>query len=225
MIQTAIRQASPKSLKLLEKNARYMNGAQFKRLVENVKRDGKLTSLPLVHRGEVLSGNHRVQAAIEAGLAEIEYIEITSELTDQQRVAIQLSHNAVVGQDDPSILQELYATLDLDWKEYSGLTDDAFDFHKIDIEGIGIGAPEYQEISIQFLPAEREEFVKLVKRIEKAKRLDTVLVADRRDFEEFFDVLTKAKLKLDIHNTALALVAMARLADAALEAQDAAKER
>src|SRR5690606_18347494 len=62
-------------LLLLEKNARYMTNAQFRNLVNNIKRDGGLSSVPFcVREGDkfrVLSGNHRVMAAREAGLREI----------------------------------------------------------------------------------------------------------------------------------------------------------
>ena len=107
-------------LKLLEKNARYMKGPQFERLVENIRRDGVLTSFPLVHREgkalEVISGNHRVSAAIKAGIEESDVIEVTTPLTRQQFVALQLSHNAIAGQDDPNILRSLYDELDFGWK-------------------------------------------------------------------------------------------------------------
>ena len=126
-------------LRLLEKNARYMKGPQFERLVENIRRDGVLTSFPLAHRdGDalvVISGNHRVSAAIKAGIEESDVIEVTSPLTRQQFVALQLSHNAIAGHDDPNILRSLYDELDFGWKEYSGLTDDAFNIDDLDASG------------------------------------------------------------------------------------------
>ena len=58
-------------LTLLEKNARFMRGATFARLVANIKADGCLTSVPLVGHVDgkllVASGNHRVPAAMKAG--------------------------------------------------------------------------------------------------------------------------------------------------------------
>lgn len=45
-------------------------------------------------------------------------------MSEEHRIAIQLSHNAIVGQDDPDILKKLYdKILDIDLKEYSGLDD------------------------------------------------------------------------------------------------------
>lgn len=76
-MQTKVIQVDPKTLKLLEVNARFMRHEEFQRLVANVKQDGQLTSAPFAARNpdgtyEVLSGNHRVQAAIAAGLESIQ---------------------------------------------------------------------------------------------------------------------------------------------------------
>lgn len=77
-METKILKVNPKSLKLLKVNARYMKQDEFNKLVANIKRDGCLTQLPFCckdadeNKWLVLSGNHRVKAAIEAGLEEIE---------------------------------------------------------------------------------------------------------------------------------------------------------
>jgi ParB-like chromosome segregation protein Spo0J len=117
----------PRTLKPREVNARYMSPTEFGRLVENVKTDGRLTSAVLAcvtQTGEVeiLSGHHRCLAAIEAGLTEIDVLVITTPLSEERKAAIQLSHNAVTGQDNPSALADLYRNLGLDAKMFSGLT-------------------------------------------------------------------------------------------------------
>ncbi len=62
-------------LTLLDKNARYMPHEMFKNLVENIKRDNGLSSVPFCwfdgNTYHVLSGNHRVKAAQAAGLTHI----------------------------------------------------------------------------------------------------------------------------------------------------------
>src|SRR4051794_17396228 len=107
-----------------------MRHEQYQQLVANIRRDEGLTSTPFVwHDVEaderiVLSGNHRVKAAVEAGLEEVHWLETSDPLTEGQRLGIQLSHNAIVGEDDLSILKTLYEKIDeLDWREYAGLDD------------------------------------------------------------------------------------------------------
>ena len=82
----------PRKIKLLDQNARYMKHEEFTRLVENVRRDGKLTSTPfLCLEGEeylCLSGNHRTRAAIEVGLSKIVCLATDDKLSEEQKIAI-----------------------------------------------------------------------------------------------------------------------------------------
>ncbi len=206
-----------------------MTDAMFSQLVENIRRDGCLTSVPLVcetddGKLEVLSGNHRVMAAIKAGLEEADVMEITTPLDREQRIAIQLSHNAIEGQDDPNMLAELWANLDFAYKEYSGLTEeDLAGITEIDATGISVEAPKYEEINLTFLPEEKEAFVTLLDRMQKAKTEARWIVAHYDDFARLFDAIIAVKSKLDIHNGAVALRVMADLAMERLSEAESAK--
>ena len=213
-------------LTLLEKNARFMRGATFARLVANIKADGCLTSVPLVGHVDgkllVASGNHRVPAAMKAGIEEADVLEILTPLTRAQFVALQLSHNAVVGEDDPNILQSLYAELDFGWKEYSGLTDDAFKVEDLDTSVLRVGQPFYEELQIFFLPADAAIFTTLLAKIAKSKAAITRLVGAYADFDRFFQGLLAVKHATGVHNTAVALRMMAELAADALARREEA---
>ena len=215
-------------LKLLERNARYMSGAQFNLLVANIRRDGCLTSFPLVHRvdGElqVVSGNHRVQAAMKAGLTEGDAIEVTTTLSREQFVALQLSHNAIVGKDDPNILKSLYDELDFGWKEYSGLTDDAFKVEDLDTSVLRVEAPFYEELTISFLPGDAAVFNGWLDKIGKSKAAGTRLAGHYADFATFFETLISVKHQTGVHNTAVALRLMAELAGEVMAAKEAGVE-
>ena len=204
-----------KTLRTLEarKNARYMKGEQFNQLVENLRRDGVLTSLPLVHEQLVLSGNHRVLAAIKAGIEEADVVEILGPLPEARKLALQLSHNAITGQDDPSILALLYAELDLDWKTYSGVNDDVLKgMEELDLAALSAGATTYQDMLLTFLPEEATAFLDLVKRIETKGKKALRLLASLDDFDHFFETTVAVKEKLNIQNTATAVRMMATLA-------------
>lgn len=98
-----------------EKNARHMSRETFSRLVSNIEKDGALGSLPLCRRidegYELISGHHRVKAALAAGVKEALILYVDRELTEQEVTAMQLSHNALVGTDDVLQLLEMAASL------------------------------------------------------------------------------------------------------------------
>jgi hypothetical protein len=199
-------------LRPLEKNPHFLPAAKYNALVANLRRDRVLTSTPLIYRDIILSGNHRVRAALEAGITLGTCQEILTELTEERQVAIQLSHNAINGEDDPSGLKELYEALPLDEKLYSGLTDDIFKDEPVDIASLGAITPQYEEVTLLFLPEERDAFIELVKRVEKAKAKTTTLVAELSTFNELFDAIVGVKQRLNVHNTAMALKLVAKLA-------------
>jgi hypothetical protein len=158
----AYAEGDPRELTLLDLNARFLPHEQFRQLVENIRRDGCLTSTPLVWndaetgRRIVLSGNHRTMAAIEAGLTRIGWLEITEPLPRQRQIALQLSHNAIAGQDDPAILKELYEELEsVEWRTYSGLDDKTLELlEKVDVGGLGEANLDFATVQIVFLPDE-----------------------------------------------------------------------
>jgi ParB-like chromosome segregation protein Spo0J len=217
-IETVIRRVILTELKLLEKNAHYMEPGEFDLLVANIKRDGVMTSLPVVYRDIVLSGNHRMQAAMKAGLVEIDVIDILTELTPDEQMAIQLSHNAIKGKDDSNVLRELYASIQsLDLKIYTGLTDDDFKITDVEVQTLSFAQPAYEDLVIAFLPEERALFIEALEKIGK-KAKDRLIVAGRAsDFDAVFNAVIQTKSKLNIINTAEALKTLAELALQKLE--------
>ena len=218
-IETRIIRVNLKSLKLLEINARYMEPKEFQRLVDNIKRDQTLTSTPLVYRGEVISGNHRVQAAIKAGLEEADVMEIVSEITEDQKKAIQLSHNSINGKDDQNLLQQIYDSIsDFEFKQYSALTDDDFKIQELDIKALGFEQPKMEEVTISFIAGDKQAFVDSLAKIEKrSKSGKLTLAADLSDFQTFYEAVITTKHKLNIINTAQAVKVMSEIALKALE--------
>lgn len=203
-----------------------MEGSQYKLLVENLRIDGVLTSAPLVrNNGEVLSGNHRVEAALEAGIEEADVIEIVDDIDDNRALALQLSHNAIAGSDDPGRLANLYSSLDLTWKRFSGLTDDVLNAAKeLDITALAIGAPQYQELMFLFLPEQADIFLKVLGKVEKLVAKSGFTIAGHyEDFGRVFDAVVAAKRVRGIHNSAVALRTIAEIALRALEGEEAAK--
>ena len=222
--KTEIKRVDPRTLKRREVNARYMSPEEFKRLVENVRLDGGLTSAVLTcslpDGGlEILSGHHRTAAAVEAGIATIEVINISTLLTEERKKAIQLSHNAINGKDNQSILAELYSDLSLDAKIFSGLTDEILNLDKLDIAGLGEAISKLRRSASPSCPRIARGRNTLNK-IKANKQIVATHVARYRDFNAVFDAIIAVKEKRGVVNSALALTVMAELAIERLQQLD-----
>ncbi|MEW6555097.1 MAG: ParB N-terminal domain-containing protein [Actinomycetota bacterium] len=210
-METRIERVDPQDLSLAEVNARYMRHEEFMRLVDNVKRDGKLTSTPFCCEEEgrllVLSGNHRVKAAIAAGLSEIDVMVTSDPLTQAQRYAIQLSHNAIVGKDDPAILKEIYDAIDdAEWKEYTGLDDATLELlEKVEAMAMSEANLDYRLISISFLPHELERVREVIDEVRKEAPGKEVWLARADAYDRLLDDLEAAGSAHGIKNTATSL--------------------
>lgn len=210
-----LRELKPRKIKGKVKNARFMKAATFKQLVSNLKRDKVLTQLPLIYGDQILSGHHRVQAALKAGIEESELQELVGEYTEERLTAIQLAHNSITGDDDPATLTEMYEGLPLAEQLYSGITDDYLNgFEKIDLASMSGGRLEYQEVVVTFLPEHAEAFTKLLERV-KARAVTHC--APLSVFDDYFDTIVRVKNVKSVFNSGLAMREMARLAGERLD--------
>ena len=208
-IETEIVTCDPRSLLLLEKNARYMKAQTFQRLVENIRRDGTLTSLPFaVREGEglrVLSGNHRVLAAIEAGLERIDVLVSLTELSAARQKAIQLSHNSLVGEDDPLTLRALFEELgDVAWKAYSGLDDATLELMaKTATPGLGAQGLDLATLTLTFLPGDLERMREAFARIATGLKGEAWIVPFAL-YDATADMLDTVSLACEVRSMAVA---------------------
>lgn len=203
----------PKVLTLLEVNAHFMTKEKFDALVDNVRRDGVLTSVPLVYADPdtgvelVLSGNHRTRAAVEAGLPEIPVLVIDQKLSRQQQVAIQLSHNSIFGEDDPDTLAMLYEELDdVDWRTYSGLDDKVLDLLD-DPTAVPFAEANltYQTVQLVFLPPEKETAEQALFEVKKLHGISDMWLAGLAQYEPVLAALETVRGSYSIGNVATAL--------------------
>ncbi len=205
-----VEEVSPGQCDLAEKNARYMTAEQYRRLVENIRADGCLTSVPFaVKRGGrylILSGNHRVQAARDAGLTKILVLCTDQDLSAQKQRALQLSHNAVVGQDDLAILRELYDEInDLALREYSGLDDAMFGrMEPPDLDPLSEVGLEVRVVTVAFLPSDIARVEETLDKVLARSLSDKTWVNRFADYDRFLDALTVARERAGVKNTATA---------------------
>ncbi|CAL9536974.1 ParB N-terminal domain-containing protein [Streptomyces sp. enrichment culture] len=212
-MKVEIKTGDPRSLKLLELNARYMRHEQYQQLVNNLRRDEALTSTPFVWHdvttGDriVLSGNHRTKASIEAGIEEITWLETSDPLTESQRLAIQISHNSIAGEDDLSILKTLYEKIDdLDLRQYAGIDDATLELlADLDSPSLGEANLSFQTLAIVFLPDDLKEAQDVLRdALALASSSDAVWVAALRQYDQTMAALDLASKSHDVTNVATA---------------------
>ena len=226
--KATLRIVAPKSLVLLGSNARYFKKEAFQQLVANIRKDERLSSVPLCRtmedgRLEVLSGNHRVKGSIEAGVAWILVMVILEDLAEGERIAIQLSHNALVGLDDPTILADLWGRIqDIADKLYSGLSSDVVqELEKIKLTTFSTPQPCTKAVSFVFTTVEQEKMEDVLRELAMHVASGAVHLCPMEQFEAFFTLLQRVKRLKGVKNTSSAMAALIEIARKALTEEEA----
>jgi hypothetical protein len=226
-LNTRIIQIDPRKIRLLEVNARYMRHETYARLRENVQADGVLTQIPFGWRMhddatqqpitddagdyiyQVLSGNHRVKSAVDAGLPLIDFQVTDDYLPPDRRKAIQISHNAIAGEDDPAVLKLLYDGItEVGMKLYTGLDDKTLNLlDQVSAAGLSEANLQFQTVSLVFLP---EELEAVEAAWAAAKKLITgskaAWLARFSEYDKALDAIEAASMSAGVKNTATALL-------------------
>lgn len=206
-----------KDLVLLEKNANVMTQAKFDRLVENIKRDGRLTQWSFVMKlpnGKygVPSGNHRVKAAIEAGLTEEWCITCEVTLPKDEATRIQISHNAIHGDQQNLVLLELADTFSsTELLRLSGVDFDLAKLNqdKLDFAAIDSGSLEFRQVLFFFTDFEVAKLDRLLESIDNHLTGDSPLyLMEKKRYNEFVDNIVRLKKIGNIKSTATAINVM-----------------
>jgi hypothetical protein len=211
-----------------DKNARVMSPEAMERLIENVRSEGRLESLPFgVHRGgfiELVSGHHRARAAVAAGITTFPMLVDTRDLTRDRVKSKQLAHNAINGTDNEAMLRQIFSEIDdvTARLEAFVVVDDKF------MDGVGAGAKAINEeiaikwpvLSFTFLPAQRERFEIIIDRLAKQvpKDCDELWLVNETAAAAFSDALGRIGRKFDIRSTGNIVGRIVELANAHLDA-------
>jgi hypothetical protein len=207
-----LRIVDPASLVLLKENARYFKKETFKQLVANLRQDQRLSSVPLCYpmensRLEVLSGNHRVKASMEAGIKWIMVIVILEEIELSRKISIQLSHNSLVGEDDQQILAGLWARIeDIKAKCYAGLSSETIgELQNIKLLSFSTPQPRTRQVAFAFTEPEFEAVEAIMQELGRLPA-DRVYLIQADQFDEFFKKLLAIKKTDNIKNGSLAML-------------------
>lgn len=180
-----------------EDNANKMTDEDFAALCENIGMSG-CSSVPCCYRKEngrfvMISGHHRLRACkkLHYKTFGILYVDET-ELSRDEIIAIQLSHNSLHGEDDKNILKKLFSQIQsVDFKRFAHINMD--EIKPVSSEGLSLFAmKENYTISIILYNNSLENINELIGDIrEAAKSSDVVLLADQDPNEEWYLNLVK----------------------------------
>jgi hypothetical protein len=210
--------AAPDEMQAAPLNAHFMPKRVYDQLVANIRRDGNLSTLPFCwHDADgkihVLSGHHRIDAARDAGVPAVLYLYTDEVLTADQRTAIQLSHNSLVGEDDLAILKRQWESIaSIEARLYSGLDDEQFKtFEPVALGAFNERDIRFETIELLFLPSETDRLVELAGKLGKSKRVRLA------GWDAHYDLMAEALMRLKdataIFNSATAFLVMAEAAN------------
>lgn len=184
-------------------------------LTENIRQDGFLSQLPFAIRRndgkfEIISGNHRVKASIAAGLDSIPVLfGEESDFSKERRIAIQLSHNSIFGDDDFQLLKELYSELDsIDYKKYSGIDEQEL-FKNEPLEIVPIRSEDFEMTPIQFVFCD-SKVQKIEETLEKLEKMGTTKKTYKviGDVQDFLEIFTKWSTRNNVKSRSVAFALM-----------------
>ena len=110
-----LRHVPPGDLRGQDVNAQVLTPELDEALRRNIAERGALESVPfcaMTRRGlEIVSGHHRVAAAVDAGIDSIPVLVDTTGLDRSSIAAKQIAHNAIAGVADPQVLAIIAAEI------------------------------------------------------------------------------------------------------------------
>ncbi len=174
----------------IEVNANEMSGEDFAQLVENIEKSG-LSSVPACVKKDngrfvVISGNHRLRACKKLHHKTIGILYcLESEITQDEIIGIELSHNSLHGEANKSILKQLFESISsIDFKKFAHVNID--EVKPVSTEGIDIFAMKENFVfTVILYPNSFESLDELFGDVrEQAKKSDCLILATQEDNEK-----------------------------------------
>lgn len=180
-----------------EMNANEMSGEDFAALCDNIGKSG-LSSVPCCYKKQdgrfvMISGHHRLRACKKLRYTKIGILYCDEEdLTKDEIIAIQLSHNSLHGQDNRNILKKLFEQIQtIEFKKFAHINID--DISPVDTNGIDISVmKDTFTFSVILYPNSFHALDDLLGDIrELSKKSDVILLADQNPNEQMLLRLQK----------------------------------
>lgn len=199
-------------------NANIMSDKVMDRLTKNVGISGLSSTITCYKRGDgkyvVISGNHRLRAAIANNLSYVFVIYADeSELSDDEIKAIQLSHNSIHGEDDKGILKSIFDSIQsVDFKDFSFIDYEELSRISVDIPSLTPISETYSVNLILF-----KDDVNSIKELlgiieDNIGSNELILMSGNEDENKYIEVMTSIKKKYNIKSVNIAFSKLLELA-------------
>ena len=171
-------------------NANEMTGEDFAQLCDNIGKSG-LSSVPSCYKKEngrfvMISGHHRLRACKKLHYKTIGILYcLESELSKDEIIAIQLSHNSLHGHDNTGILKKLFEQIQsVDFKQFAHVNID--EIAPVSTDGISVFAlKENFVFTVILYPDSFENLDELFGDIrEQASKCDALILANEKENEK-----------------------------------------
>lgn len=208
-------------------NANKMTEDEQARLTKNIKMSGLSSVITCYKRTsdgkyEIISGHHRVKSCVKLGYKEIGILFAEeSDLTKDEIIAIQTSHNSLHGTDDLSILKKLFDQISsIEYKEFAYVDID--EIGTIDVNSAAF-SPDIEEytVSLVLYKNDMDRLKELLGIVDElSAKSDMLVLADGEKTEEIMlELMKKVKTKFDIRSSNIALAKILELAEEQLKSK------
>lgn len=200
-------------------NANEMTGEDFAQLCDNIGKSG-LSSVPSCYKKEngrfvMISGHHRLRACKKLHYKTIGILYcLESELSNDEIIAIQLSHNSLHGHDNTSILKKLFEQIQsVDFKQFAHVNID--EIAPVSTDGISVFAlKENFVFTVILYPDSFGNLDELLGDIrEQASKSDALILANGKENETLlFKLQTEIGKQYDIKSPSISFAKLLELA-------------
>jgi hypothetical protein len=188
-----------------------MDKATFNQLKSNINKSG-LSSNICCYLNEnkeyvIINGNHRFKACLELGYTSLNIIYTEKEnLSNDEIIALQISHNSITGSDDKGILRRLLDEIsNIEYKEFAFVPLDDLDVEDMFSASV-IPIQEHYRVSFVLYAKDMNLLKELYEIVdEELKNTDLVILADNNIESEFIKKLSEIKKEYKIKSGSIAL--------------------
>lgn len=208
----------------IELNSNEMSGEDFAQLTENIEKSG-LSSVPTAikkanGRYVIISGNHRLRACKKLHYKKIGILYVNEdEISQDESIGIELSHNSLHGSPNVSILKKLFESIQsVDFKKFAHVNVD--EVKPVSAEGLDIYAMKENFVfTVILYPNSFGSLDELYGDIrEQAKKSDALILASEEDNEKtLLKLQTDIGKEFDIKSPSIAFAKLLELANGRLQ--------